>query len=152
MRISHEANEAILSTLEEQKIDLLITDYETLRGNKALQTLAACNMLAVLTGGVSDEELALEDSIADRGNRKKRLVVLYDGGDHSDMVLKTASWLERSGKFNTTILSIKKKEEGKHIGYSRIDNQDLRKKRQRERKTYKIFRTSRRGCHRCQPK
>src|SRR5215217_342576 len=64
VRVSHDANEAILSTIEEQRIDLLITDYETLRRNKALQTLATCNMLAILTGGVSDEELRLEDSIA----------------------------------------------------------------------------------------
>jgi APA family basic amino acid/polyamine antiporter len=136
VRISHDANEAILSTIAEQKIDLLITDYETLRGNKALQTLATCNMLAILTGGISDEELALEDSIADRRKRKKRLVVLYDGGDHSDMVLKTASWLEHSGKFKTTILSIKKKEEGKHIGYSRIDNQDIRYKKDKEKERH----------------
>ncbi|HKI08471.1 MAG TPA: amino acid permease [Nitrososphaeraceae archaeon] len=136
VRISHEANEAILSTIEEQRIDLLIMDYETLRRNKALQTLATCNMLAILTGGISDEELALEDSIADRRNRKKSLVVLYDGGDHSDMVLKTASWLEHSGKFKTTILSIKKKEEGKHIGYSRIDNQDIRYKKDKEKERH----------------
>ena len=136
VRISHDANEAILSTIAEQKIDLLITDYETLRGNKALQTLTTCNMLAVLTGGISDEELALEDSIADRRNRKKNLVVLYDGGDHSDMVLKTASWLEHSGNFHTTILSIKKKEEGKHIGYSRIDNQDIRYKKDKEKEKH----------------
>jgi basic amino acid/polyamine antiporter, APA family len=136
VRISHEANEAILSTIEEQRIDLIIMDYETLRRNKALQTLATCNMLAILTGGISDEELALEDSIADRRNRKKRLVVLYDGGDHSDMVLKTASWLEHSGKFKTTILSIKKKEEGKHIGYSRIDNQDIRYKKDKEKERH----------------
>jgi basic amino acid/polyamine antiporter, APA family len=136
VRISHEANEAILSTIEEQKIDLLITDYETLRGNKALQTLATCNMLAILTGGVSDEELALENSNKDRGNRKKNLVVLYDGGDHSDMVLKTASWLEHSGKFNTTILSIKKEEEGNHIGYSRIINQDIKYKKDKEKEKH----------------
>ena len=136
VRISHEANEAILSTIEEQRIDLLIMDYETLRRNKALQTLSTCNMLAILTGGLSDEELALEDSIADRRNRKKSLVVLYDGGDHSDMVLKTASWLEHSGKFKTTILSIKKKEEGKHIGYSRIDNQDIRYKKDKEKERH----------------
>ena len=136
VRISHEANEAILSTIEEQRIDLLIMDYETLRRNKALQTLATCNMLAILTGGLSDEELALEDSIADRRNRKKSLVVLYDGGDHSDMVLKTASWLEHSGKFKTTILSIKKKEEGKHIGYSRIDNQDIRYEKDKEKERH----------------
>src|SRR5918993_3880498 len=136
VRISHEANEAILSTIEEQRIDLLIMDYETLRRNKALQTLATCNMLAILTGGLGDEELALEDSIADRRNRKKSLVVLYDGGDHSDMVLKTAGWLEHSGKFKTTILSIKKKEEGKHIGYSRIDNQDIRYKKDKEKERH----------------
>src|ERR671923_1547796 len=64
VRISHDTNEAILSTIEEQRIDLLITDYETLRNNKALQTLATCNMLAVMTAGGSDEELVLEDSIA----------------------------------------------------------------------------------------
>jgi basic amino acid/polyamine antiporter, APA family len=136
VRISHEANEAILSTIEEQRIDLLIMDYETLRRNKALQTLATCNMLAILTGGLGDEELAFEDSISDRTKGKKSLVVLYDGGDHSDMVLKTASWLEHSGKFKTTILSIKKKEEGKHIGYSRIDNQDIRYKKDKEKERH----------------
>ena len=158
VRISHDTTEAILSTIEEQKIDLLITDYETLRSNKALQTLATCNMLAILTGGGSDEELVLEDSIAKgKGrvgegreqvvgtpfeSRKKNLVVLYDGGDHSDMVLKTASWLEHSGKFKISVLSIKKKEEREHIGYSRIDNEDIRnKKRERKRKACGVFRT-----------
>jgi amino acid transporter len=148
VRISHDANEAILSTIEEQRIDLLITDYETLRKNKTLQTLATCNMLAILTGGVSDKELALEGSIAenedkehevaeqDQRKRKKSLVVLYDGGDHSDMVLKTASWLEHSGKFKTTVLSIKKKEEGKHIGYSRIDNQDIKYEKEKEKERH----------------
>jgi APA family basic amino acid/polyamine antiporter len=45
VRISHDSTEAILSTIEEQHIDLLITDYETLRRNKALQTLLTCNIL-----------------------------------------------------------------------------------------------------------
>jgi basic amino acid/polyamine antiporter, APA family len=147
VRISHDANEAILSTIAEQKIDLLITDYETLRRNKALQTLATCNMLAILTGGISDEELALEYSVTkeneyqrleenDLRNRKKSLVVLYDGGDHSDMVLRTASWLEHSRKFKTTVLSIKKKEEGKHISYSRIDNQDVKYKKDKDKEKH----------------
>jgi APA family basic amino acid/polyamine antiporter len=147
VRISHDANEAILSTIAEQKIDLLITDYETLRRNKALQTLATCNMLAILTGGISDEELALEYSVTkeneyqgleenDLRNRKKSLVVLYDGGDHSDMVLRTASWLEHSRKFKTTVLSIKKKEEGKHISYSRIDNQDIKYKKDKDKEKH----------------
>jgi basic amino acid/polyamine antiporter, APA family len=150
VRISHDTTEAVLSTIAEQKIDLLITDYETLRPNKALQTLATCNMLAVLTGGGSDEELVLEDSIA-KGevggggrdglgtsfeSRKKNLVVLYDGGDHSDMVLKTASWLEHSGKFKVSVLSIKKKEEKEHIGYSRIDNQDIKNRKEKEKEQH----------------
>ncbi len=137
VKISHDTTEAILSTIEEQHIDLLITDYETLRSNKALQTLATCNMLAVLTGGSSDEELVLEDSIA-KGEQEgqtsverkktKNLVILYDGGDHSDLVLKTASWLEHSGKFKVIVLSIKKIGEEEHIGYSRIDNQNINNK------------------------
>jgi prepilin signal peptidase PulO-like enzyme (type II secretory pathway) len=152
VRISHDTTEAILSTIAEQKIDLLITDYEALRTNKALQTLATCNMLAVMTRGGSDEELVLEDSIAKgKGrvgegreqvvgtpfeSRKKNLVVLYDGGDHSDMVLKTASWLEHSGKFKVSVLSIKKKEEKEHIGYSRIDNQDIKNRKEKEKEQH----------------
>jgi len=31
LRISHDATQAVLSTIEEQKIHLIITDYEVLR-------------------------------------------------------------------------------------------------------------------------
>jgi amino acid transporter len=146
VRISHDATEAILSTIEEQRIDLLITDYETLRRNKALQTLLTCNILAVLTGGGSDEELILEEFIAKEEKReeanpisetnRKNMVVLYDGGDHSDMVLKTASWLEHSGRFKVIVLSIKKKEEREHIGYSKIDNEDIKNKKEQEKEQH----------------
>ena len=146
VRISHDPTEAILSTIEEQRIDLLITDYETLRRNKALQTLLTCDILAVLTGGGSDEELILEESIAKEEKReeansisernRKNMVVLYDGGDHSDMVLKTASWLEHSGRFKVIVLSIKKKEEREHIGYSKIDNEDIKNKKEREKEQH----------------
>ena len=146
VRISHDATEAILSTIEEQHIDLLITDYETLRRNKALQTLLTCNILAVLTGGGSDEELILEESIAKEEKReeansmsernRKNMVVLYDGGDHSDMVLKTASWLEHSGRFKVIVLSIKKKEEREHIGYSKIDNEEIKNKKDLEKEQH----------------
>src|SRR5215210_325088 len=146
VRISHDATEAILSTIEEQRIDLLITDYETLRRNKALQTLLTCNILAVLTGGGSDEELILEESIAkeEKGEEansisernRKNMVVLYDGGDHSDMVLKTASWLEHSGRFKVIVLSIKKKEEREHIGYSKIDNEDIKNKKEQQKEQH----------------
>ena len=146
VRISHDATEAILSTIEEQRIDLLITDYETLRRNKTLQTLLTCNILAVLTGGGSDEELILEEFIAKEEKReeanpisetnRKNMVVLYDGGDHSDMVLKTASWLEHSGRFKVIVLSIKKKEEREHIGYSKIDNEDIKNKKELEKEQH----------------
>jgi basic amino acid/polyamine antiporter, APA family len=146
VRISHDATEAILSTIEEQRIDLLITDYETLRRNKALQTLLTCNILAVLTGGGSDQELMLEEFIAKEEKSeeanpisertRKNMVVLYDGGDHSDMVLRTASWLERSGRFKVIVLSIKKKEEREHIGYSKIDNEDIKNKKELEKEQH----------------
>jgi APA family basic amino acid/polyamine antiporter len=146
VRISHDATEAILSTIEEQHINILITDYETLRRNKALQTLLTCNILAVLTGGGSDEELILEESIAKEEKReevnpisernRKNMVVLYDGGDHSDMVLKTASWLEHSGRFKVIVLSIKKKEQREHIGYSKIDNEDIKNKKELEKEQH----------------
>ncbi|MGC2428254.1 MAG: amino acid permease [Nitrososphaeraceae archaeon] len=139
VRISHDATEAILSTIEEQRIDLIIIDYEVLRNNKKFQTLVTCNILAILTGGTSDEELILEESIAKDQDisgqtklpkRKKNLVVLYDEeSDHSEAVLKTSSWLEHSGKFNVIVLSIRKKVEGKYdVGHSDdIKNEGVKK-------------------------
>jgi hypothetical protein len=134
VRISHDTTEAILATIEEQGIDLMITDFETYRNNKALQTLVTCNVLAILTGGTSDEDLILEEprfieprlGARQPGSRenedqqsavtsqatKKNLVVLYDSENHSDIVLKTASWLEHSGKFKVSVLSVEKREEG----------------------------------------
>ncbi len=114
VRISHDATQALVSTIEEQHIDLLITEFETFRTNKALRALVTCNILAVLAGGTSDEEIVFEDSEPNPQAikpQRKTMVVVYDGGDHSDMVLKAASWLEHSGKFKVIILSIKKKDD-----------------------------------------
>jgi APA family basic amino acid/polyamine antiporter len=135
-RISHDSTEAILVTIEEQHIDLLLVDFETLRTNKKLQTLATCDALAIKR---ADEELQLEatprmagssDYIQARNpiygqqqqpplqanaglrnennNNKKRLVVLFERGEHSDIVLRTTRWIEHSGLFTVTILSINK--------------------------------------------
>jgi APA family basic amino acid/polyamine antiporter len=129
-RISHDATEAILATVEEQHIDLLITDFDTLRTNKKLQTLATCDALAVKR---ADEDLKLEiaprATSSDRelerninyneqtqtnadlrydAREKKRLVVLFDRGEHSDIVLRTTSWIEHSGLFTVNILSMNK--------------------------------------------
>lgn len=130
-RISHDATEAILVTIEEQHIDLLLADFETLRTNKKLQTLATCDALAVKR---ADDDLQLEATsrmarssdyiqarnsnygqqpqantrLRNENNKKKRLVVLFDRGEHSDIVLRAARWIEHSGLFTVNILSINK--------------------------------------------
>lgn len=130
-RISHDATEAILVTIEEQHIDLLLADFETLRTNKKLQTLATCDALAVKR---ADDDLQLEATsrmarssdyiqarnsnyaqlpqantqLRNENNKKKRLVVLFDRGEHSDIVLRTTRWIEHSGLFTVNILSINK--------------------------------------------
>jgi amino acid transporter len=137
VRVSHDTTEAILATIEEQRIGLLIADFEMVRRNKKLLTLATCDVLAVRA---EDDELALEpaperipimaeegdggsgaaagatatttgDGRASSEKEKKNMVVIYDGGAHSNLVLKVASWLERSGRFKIDLLSIVKKEE-----------------------------------------
>jgi prepilin signal peptidase PulO-like enzyme (type II secretory pathway) len=129
VRISHDTTEAVMSTIEEQKIDLVITDYEVLRNDKTLQTLVTCNILAILTGGTSDQELILEESIAKDheipsqiiSKRKRNLIILYEeDSDHSEAVLKTSSWLEHSGKFKVNVISVRKKQKRRYIDH--IDN------------------------------
>ena len=115
-RISHETSEAILATIEEQKIDLVIIDFETYRNNRVLQTLATCSVLAVRTTGDDLTLFELYDSRPDlsqkeRRSTKKNMVVLYDDGDHSDLILKATSWLEHSGKFNVCVLAVNKRHE-----------------------------------------
>lgn len=130
-RISHDATEAILVTIEEQHIDLLLADFETLRTNKKLQTLATCDALAVKR---ADDDLQLEATsrmarnsryiqarnpnyapqpqanteLRNENSKKKRLVVLFDRGEHSDIVLRATRWIEHSGLFAVNILSINK--------------------------------------------
>jgi hypothetical protein len=121
VRISHDASEAILATVEEQKIDLLITDLEAFRSSKKIQTILTCDVLGILAGGGEDflfnytdeekYESAPSDSNSQVSRSKKNLVVLYDGGDHSDTVLKTTSWLEHSGIFKINILYVNTKRE-----------------------------------------
>ena len=116
VRVSHDATEAILATIEEQRIDLLVTDFETLRTNKKLQTLVTCDIMAIDTsGGEIDDTMLLNRSRAssthdDKIQEKKNLVVVYDGGDHSDLVLKATSWFEHSGLFKVNVLSVTDKE------------------------------------------
>ena len=121
VRISHDASEAILATVEEQKIDLFITDFEAFRSSKKLQTILTCDVLGILAGGGDDflfnsttnNEFESESRSVNEQDQlsKKNLVVLYDGGDHSDIVLKTTSWLEHSGLFKINVLYVNTKGE-----------------------------------------
>ena len=118
VRISHDASEAILATVEEQKIDFLITDFEMFRNSKKIQTILTCDVLAILSEG--NEELTFEPDRKKSRKDKKNLVVLYDGGDHSDVVLKATSWLERSGQFKISVLYINTKNDGEEKKNVRI--------------------------------
>ncbi|MGH9913514.1 MAG: hypothetical protein ACRD4W_13795, partial [Nitrososphaeraceae archaeon] len=46
--------------------------------------------------------------LRNENNKKKRLVVLFDRGEHSDIVLRATRWIEHSGLFTVNILSINK--------------------------------------------
>ncbi len=63
VKISHDYNDAILVTIEEQKIDLLITDLRTFINNRKLQTLITHDMLLIQTRG--DDEGLVFDSNSD---------------------------------------------------------------------------------------
>lgn len=105
VRVSHDATEAVLATIEEQKIDLLVTDFEALRHDRKLMTLMTCKVLAVKA---ENDALEIEPGGAGDTGERKSMVVVYDGGEHSDAVLKATSWLEHSGRFRVGLLSIKK--------------------------------------------
>jgi amino acid transporter len=117
VRISHDTTEAMLATIEEQKINLLIADLETIRRNKKLLTLATCDIVAI---NAEDDELELEPERmqvqADLephpvpAEEKKNMVVIYDGGAHANLVLKITSWLEHAGRFKVDLVSISKRE------------------------------------------
>lgn len=154
-RISHDSTEAILATIEEQHIDLILADFETLRSNKKLQTLATCDALCIKR---ADDDLQLEpisrtanstnyiqarnpiygqpqslqansgfgnENNNNNNNKKKRLVVLSDRGEHSDIVLRTTKWVEHSGLFTVTILSINKGHEERTEEKKQSNHRDL---------------------------
>lgn len=126
VRVSHDSTEAILATIEEQKINVLVADFETLRNDRKLLTLMTCDVLAIRA---ENDTLELEPeqhkrkfgidlntrgeppaaAAAAAADRRNNMVVVYDGGDHSDVVLKATSWLEHSGRFKVNLLSISKR-------------------------------------------
>ncbi len=110
VRISHDATEAILATIEEQRINLVVTDFETLKNSKKLQALVTCDVLAIRTGGM-EIPLETEEPVIQEPE-KKNMIVLYDASEHSDLALKAMSWLEHSGKYKVNVLSLISKDVG----------------------------------------
>jgi basic amino acid/polyamine antiporter, APA family len=113
VRISHDATEAVLTTISEQKIDLMIIDYETMRSNKKLQTLLTCDVLAIIPH--SEDYIILErqnntnEEIVVNKDDKRNMVVLYDDGDNSDEILKVTTWFANNEKLNLKVVAINRR-------------------------------------------
>jgi amino acid transporter len=78
VRISHDETEAILATVEEQGINIVIIDFAYLRNNRKLLSLSTCDFVGVRLGKNFEEDLA-------------NVVVSYDKGRHSDLGLRIAN-------------------------------------------------------------
>ena len=85
IRLSHDVTEAILATTEEQGINLLVIDFDDLKNNRKLMSLATCDMIGVVVRENFDSELS-------------NVVVSYDRGRHCDLALDIAdSFLKTEG-------------------------------------------------------
>ncbi|HET9805813.1 MAG TPA: amino acid permease [Nitrososphaeraceae archaeon] len=113
VRISHDATEAVLTTIAEQKINLMITDYETMRSNKKLQTLLTCDVLAIIPHSedfiVLERENNVNETRLTTKENKKNMVILYDNGDNSDEILRVTSWFINIEKINLNVIAINRK-------------------------------------------
>jgi amino acid transporter len=83
VRVSHDETDAILSTVEEQGINLVIIDFAFLRNNRKLLSLSTCDFIGVRLGKNFKADLA-------------NLVVSYDKGRHSDLGLRVAYAISRA--------------------------------------------------------
>ena len=109
LRVSHDTTEAVLSTIAEQKINLLIGDYEYIRSSNKLQNLITCDYLAIrelrddaLLAVEREEFYEIRQSIGIR----KNMVILYDDGDNSDEILQVTNNFANSGNFNLIVVAL----------------------------------------------
>ena len=109
LRVSHDTTEAILSTIAEQKINLLIGDYEYIRASNKLQNLITCDYLAIrarrddaLLAVEREEFYKIQQSLGIR----KNMVILYDDGDNSDEILRVTDYFANSGNFNLIVVAL----------------------------------------------
>jgi basic amino acid/polyamine antiporter, APA family len=109
-----------LQTIEDQKINLVITNFDTYRNNKELQTLVTCPVLAMIDKATDDDIAYEHTDVTSRlqepeekknPKKKKKMAVIYDDGDHSDLVLNVTRWFEHSGPFTVYVLLIKRKQQ-----------------------------------------
>ena len=112
VRISHDATEAVLTTISEQKINLMIIDYETMKSNKKLQTLLTCDVLAIIPHSedyiISERQNNTEENGVTKDD-KRNIVVLYDDGDNSDEILKVTTWFANNEKLNLKVVAINRR-------------------------------------------
>jgi len=91
VRLSHDTTEAILATVEEQGINLLIMDFHSLRSNRKLLSLTTCDIIGINIKQNFDDEL-------------QNFVVSYDKGRHSNLGLEIANSLSKSLKSKIRIV------------------------------------------------
>lgn len=91
VRLTHDTTEAILATVEEQGINLLIMDFHSLRSNRKLLSLTTCDIIGINIKQNFDDEL-------------KNFVVSYDKGRHSNLGLEIANSLSKSLKSKIRIV------------------------------------------------
>ena len=88
VRLSHDPTEAILATVEEQDINMMIVDFSFLRNNRRLLSLSTCDIIGVKLG-------------KNFGRDMSNLVISYDKGRHSDLGLEIASVMSK--QYNSKI-------------------------------------------------
>jgi amino acid transporter len=84
IRISHDSIDALLASIEEQKIDLLVYDFDIFKNSKRLQLLLTCDTIAL--------------KVSDESNAKRVLAFYDDEGVHSKLVIKLLGWLRDAQK------------------------------------------------------
>ena len=75
IRLAHDPTEAILSTAEEQDINIMLVDFSFLRNNRKLLSLTTCDIVGIKLKKNFDEDMS-------------QMVVSYDKGRHSDLGLE----------------------------------------------------------------
>ena len=75
VRLAHDPTEAILSTAEEQDINIMLVDFSFLRNNRKLLSLTTCDIVGIKLKKNFDEDMS-------------QMIVSYDKGRHSDLGLE----------------------------------------------------------------